>query len=301
MKLGLGTVQLGLTYGVANRTGKPDRSETMEILTEAWQAGIDTYDTAAAYGDSEQLIGAFASNRNLRGMIKIATKAGGFAKSCEQSDAVLETSLRQAVENALEKLGVGYIDYFMLHDRGDLRYIDKISGILQSIKADGLVHKWGLSVYTGRDISTCLEHPCRPAVDVIQIPFNILDQRMILDGTLSAMKSRGIEIHARSVYLQGLIAMEPEILPARLQSAGAFLLELEKIAESCGLTRTELAHCYVRDNAAIDRMFVGCETLEQLRSNLSMQALPPLDYEKVLAYAQQFAVIPDNILNPALW
>ncbi|MCL2699735.1 MAG: aldo/keto reductase [Defluviitaleaceae bacterium] len=277
MKLGLGTVQLGLDYGIANRTGKPGRSEAMTILNAAVSGGIDCLDTAADYGDSEQIIGDFIRRGNIP---KLCTKFSSHA------------SAEGELYASLARLGVDKLDYFLLHKPEQI-FSSKFGETLDGLNKNPAAVKTGVSVYTPAEVEECLKYD----IKVIQIPFNVLDTRLVKSGLPERIKARNIEIHARSIYLQGLL------IGAQKKPPGAekYLKILDDIAKEHSITTKELCFLYVRDCAYIDRFFVGCETAAQVEENLAMNNLPGLSEKLMDVISQAFADVPDNILNPALW
>jgi aryl-alcohol dehydrogenase-like predicted oxidoreductase len=285
MKLGLGTVQLGIDYGIANRTGKLDKAEAVAILHAAADGGIECFDTAAAYGDSEEIIGRFIKESGFQP--KLCTKF-----SC---CALAERELRES----LACLGVERLDYFLLHKPAEV-FLPEFGAVLESIRKNPAVGKVGVSVYSIDEVLECLNH----GVEVLQIPFNIIDSRLVTSGLLKRLKSRGVELHARSIYLQGmLISGTTTKLPGESLPPGAekYLEMLEMLAKEQGLSVKELCFLYVRDCGDIDRFFIGCETVEQVVENLALYRLPKLSKEFIDKAQALFGDVPDKILNPALW
>ena len=279
MKLGLGTAQLGLDYGIANRTGKPDNADAMAILRTAAQGGVEYFDTASAYGDSEEIIGGFI-------------KESGFKpKLCSKFTDCASAKLE--LQESLKRLGVGKLDYFLLH-RPEQVFLPMFSELLESFRQEPTVGKVGVSVYDASEIEESLKHD----VKVIQIPFNIIDSRFIRSGLLERAKSQGVELHARSIYLQGLLITDT---PQKPTEAGKYLKLLDSLATGQGISVKELCFLYVRDCAYIDRFFIGCETVGQVEENLALYKLPKLTKEFINRVPLIFADVPDEIVNPSLW
>ena len=295
-KLGLGTVQLGLPYGIANQTGKPNKQEAFEILARAANAGITCFDTASAYGDSEALIGEFLAEGGFKGRFEISTKI----KSVEASDKDdLREQMEREAEQSLKRLGLRTLDYLLLHNSGDLRrYGSDIAAVGQELVENGLIRQFGVSVYSPEDVELCLSYD---SISVIQIPFNILDDRLIERSLLPRLREKGVTVHARSAYLQGLILMDSKELPGHLIQAQPYLARLEAECEKRGLSKKQLAFCYVRDNPNIDNFFIGCETLEQLNETIELNKLPELPQEELHELGGLFKDIPENILDPSQW
>ncbi len=191
MKLGLGTVQFGQNYGVSNSHGKSPLSEVERILDLAALRGIRVLDTAPAYGTSEEVLGHLLScvHRFL-----IVTKTPKFpGRQITNRDAEI---LESTFLDSLRKLRQSQIYSLLIHDADSLLapgselLVDK----LLELKRRGFVQKIGFSAYTPVQVKQIL---ARFTVDIVQIPFSVLDQRMRLEGCLKQLKQSGIEIHAR--------------------------------------------------------------------------------------------------------
>lgn len=281
----LGTVQLGLNYGINNSAGMPSKAVAEAILTEARQGGIQFLDTAAAYGTSEKIIGDY--HRSTTGhRFSIITK---FHHSEQMSVA-------DQVGQALEKLGVEVIDTLMFHSFNDYRKNPQVFEELLSEREKGSIKKIGVSVYNNDEIVVILD---QPDIEVIQLPFNLLDNDLQRGCILKAAKSGGKIIHTRSVYLQGLFFKTPAELPAKLKELSDPLTKLRNIAELAGLGLYELALAYPLSKPYIDNVLVGVETVEQLQSNL-VKANTTLT-EETVATVDALNVTALSLLNPSNW
>ena len=213
MKLGLGTVQFGQAYGVSNSRGHVPPGEAAAILALARDAGITTLDTAANYGEAEKVLAALDT-----GSFRIVTKTIGLGQGL---DAVIARARQSA--QALKA------DTLLVHAAGDLLGPDgdALWKALLELREQGVFRKIGISAYVADD-PAALAQRFRP--DVMQIPFSLLDQRLLADGSLARLKNLGVEIHARSLFLQGLLFLAPDALPEKLQSAAPQLRAAGKIA-----------------------------------------------------------------------
>jgi aryl-alcohol dehydrogenase-like predicted oxidoreductase len=203
LKIALGTAQFGLDYGVANQRGKVSRSDAQSILDHAWQCGIDTLDTAVAYGDSEQRLGEIG----IRDW-QVISKMPGIPANCTDVSRWMSDS----VTEALGRLNVEHLFGLLLHRPQQLLESDgeQLYRALQQLKSSGLVTKIGVSIYDPTELDPLLE---RYPMDIVQAPFNIIDRRLIDTGWMSRMSELGIELHVRSVFLQGLLLMTPSARP----------------------------------------------------------------------------------------
>jgi len=269
MKLGLGTVQLGLKYGIANSTGKPDKAEAAAILRTAVNGGIECFDTAASYGDSEETIGEFIKETGIKP--RLCTKFS----TC--------TSVEHDLQESLRRLGVDKLDYFLLH-KPEQVFLPEFSKVLESLKHNPAVGKIGVSIYNVAEAEECLKRD----IHVMQIPFNVIDSRFIKTGLLERAKSHGIELHARSIYLQGVLANTGNGHVSR-----SVLKTLESLAKEQGLSVKGLCFLYVRDCTYIDKFFIGCETVRQVVENLALYDLPELPKKLMNRIQQSFADVSD--------
>ncbi len=211
-RIGLGTVQFGVDYGITNTDGMTPPEEVGAILDLAARNGIDLLDTAHLYGQSEAALGqAILPGQNFN----IVTKTPDFQTLDPDGDNNASGSLAVAFARSLENLNRQNIYGLMVHNAGGMRgpHAREIYGALAALKTDGLVQKIGLSVYGADDIDHVINH-CGP-IDIVQVPCNLFDQRLIKSGYLGKLKERGVEIHARSIFLQG--ALLADEVPPRLQ------------------------------------------------------------------------------------
>lgn len=291
-RIGLGTVQFGLDYGISNAEGKTSKEAAAFIVREAAAMGICTLDTAAEYGDSEAVLGEILPPAH---EYNIVTKTIQFNKAQTGPDdaKALELSFRES----LRRLRQNRVYALLVHNADDLladsgRYLWRS---MSGLKGDDRVSKIGASVYTAAQIDAILE---RYEIDIIQIPLNVFDQRLIGSGHLKKLKARGVEIHARSIFLQGLLLMSPDELPAALAPARERLREWRTAMEAKNLSPLSAALDFVLSRSEVNRAVVGICTVDQLMQLASAvesrSTIPSIDWS-------QFAVDDETILNPAMW
>jgi aryl-alcohol dehydrogenase-like predicted oxidoreductase len=250
MKLALGTVQFGLNYGINNELGKPSLKTVTDILKLASLNNIDTLDTANSYGDSENIIG-LCSNFNF----KIVSK---FSKIKNASE--LESQFAESIKN----LRIQKLYAYISHNPNELIQNQKIWESLINLKSSGNVNKIGYSIYTKQELDSLLKFDIIP--DVIQIPFSLLDRKF--ESYLPELKSKNIEIHSRSVFLQGIYFMNFDKLPKKLEPLKPALSELKNICKNFDINMNQLALQYVNSNNFIDKILVGVDSTEQLQNNI---------------------------------
>ncbi len=273
-KLGLGTVQFGQAYGVSNRSGQVKPAQAAAILARSADAGIGLLDTAANYGEAERVLAAL----DIR-PFRIVTKTIGFGQGL---DAVLARARQSATA-----LGA---DTLLVHAAGDLAD-GTLWPALQRLKAEGVFAKLGISTYVADDPASLA---ARFKPDVIQLPFSVLDQRLLADGTLAKLKDLGVEVHARSLFLQGLLFLDPP--PEKLKAAAAPLARLRAALREAGVTPLQAALGFVLSRQEIDIGLVGVTSLEELDKIIAATeiALPALDWPS-------FALQDEHLLTPSLW
>jgi aryl-alcohol dehydrogenase-like predicted oxidoreductase len=250
-KMTLGTVQLGLEYGIANKTGKPSAEKAFEILDIAAAGGVNTFDTANIYGDSEELLGA-----------------------CGE----IERQIRTQAELSLARLNIRRIPIYMIHIPGDrTQRIDPcVPGILRRMQAEGLIEKAGVSVYRPHEADEMLQYD---VFEAIQIPMNIFDLRMVRSGALKRLSDAGRTVFVRSVFLQGLFFLTEDQLPDAFRAAAPSLRKLREIAEKTGVSIAQLALAFIRDMEGVTSLVLGSETPEQTAQNISLIKCPHLSGE----------------------
>ncbi len=291
MKLGLGTVQFGLDYGVSNSTGKTPEVEVGHILRLAADKGIRVLDTAAGYGESEEVLGRCLPAQH---EFAIVTKSVVLFAD-EGGDRCIErmcAGFRQSLSRLRQSRTYG----LLLHRAEDLLSVQgpRLMAALQEFKQQGLVSKVGVSVYEPGQTSRILD---RYPIDLVQLPLNLYDQRFLHTGVADRMKELGIEVHARSAFLQGLLLMNPDRLPAGFDSIRGHHERLCREIAAAGLTPLEASLRFCLAESRIDKVIVGCETPAQLSEILRVAC----DAGDGLLDPEQFAVEDEAIVNPARW
>jgi aryl-alcohol dehydrogenase-like predicted oxidoreductase len=251
MKLALGTVQFGLDYGVTNTSGKLSDEACQNILTLAEKSGLNTLDTAAAYGVSEDILGHLAISQRF----KVISKVPALLNSNPEM-------IQEYVQVSLSRLKRKQLDGVLLHSELDLLgdSADSYFKQLTLLKSQKLAVKIGVSCYSVEAAMMILN---RFDIDLIQIPASHLDRRFEHSGVLALAKSKGVEVHARSLFLQGLLVVEPKERPSKFKN----IIELEKYdtqAKKLELTQLQLAVSYIIKTPDIDYAVVGCLTADHL-------------------------------------
>lgn len=289
-KLGLGTVQFGLEYGIANRKGRPRDREVRRILTAARAAGVRTLDTAPLYGESEAVLGRCCLDD---WYFEIVTKTGVLERPITIQGV---GGVRSTFMGSLERLGRSSVYGILAHDAEDLLRPggDLLYRELEKLRSERLVTKIGVSVYSSAILRVILD---RFSIDLVQVPLNLLDQRMTADGTLALLRQRGVEVHARSVFLQGLLLLKPDALPPHLQHANSCLEAVQTFATDSGVSVAGLSLGYVRDRLEVDRLILGVDSAEQFRLNCRSF----LETEGLGLDCQHLACNDTTVIDPRRW
>jgi aryl-alcohol dehydrogenase-like predicted oxidoreductase len=283
-KFALGTAQFGLNYGIANTTGKVNLLNASDILHFAHEVGIDTIDTAIDYGDSELTLGRAGVCK-----WKVGSKLPAVPDDCKDVSGWVE----RAINGSLSRLKLNQLDSLMLHRPQQLLgpIGRELSSALSRVKSGGLSKKIGISVYAPDDLEQLLQ--VLPT-DLVQMPCNILDQRLITSGWSKRLKSSGIEICIRSIFLQGILAIKKNKRPFQSQQWISMWRIWDDWLQAENLTAIEACVRFAANIPEVCKIVVGVETREQLEMILNVEQHPL----KVLPSWPNF---DENILNPALW
>lgn len=283
----LGTVQLGLEYGINNRTGKPSKELAYDILDYAYNNGIHMLDTASSYGDSEKAIGDYT------------LKTGNYFDICTKLPIEIEKhSLVVLLDESLKRLGYHELHTIYLH-RFEQCKDKKILEQLIELKNKKTIEKIGISIYEPDELHYILKE-LPELIDIIQIPFNILDcYRWKEDGLLSHASEK-FTIYARSIYLQGLLLMN--VQDVFNDEVKKHLLWINEVAEKRNISVAELAMYFVENEPAITDFIVGCENVEQLIKNIDMSknavGFSNEEIQNIHSYSK---CIDKNIVDPRTW
>lgn len=253
-KIILGTVQFGLDYGINNQFGKPKEEEVYRILDLAYSNGIRKLDTAFAYGNAQDIIGNYHKSKKYK--YNIDTKF-------EINKGI---SISDQLEIAINKLNVPQIAVFYFHSFDDfVKYPDSLKE-LKILKREGKIVSIGVSVYDNLQLQIAIDSE---QIDVIQLPFNLLDNMKKRGSLIRLAKGKGKKVVVRSVFLQGLFFKEMTAFPIVLEPLKNYLSDLKNIASENGMDMEQLALSYVSSQNEIDGVVIGVDNINQLSSNIS--------------------------------
>jgi len=292
-KLAIGTVQFGMNYGVSNRQGQTQANEARQIIRYADRCGIDCYDTAPAYGNSEEVLGVLLHDTGVRSACRVVTKTPHLKVDRVDEESIEQ--VRRIFRESLQKLHSERVEGLLVHAADDL-LIDGGKDFYRALREEkecGRVEKIGASVYTGEQIDAILE---RFDIDLVQLPLNILDQRLLHGGQLDRLKEHDVEIHVRSIFLQGLLLMDQERLPEYFEPHRAPIDRFHAIAAERNLSPLQLSLGYGIALSHVDKVVVGVNDLQQLQQVVDV-AQAQVEMEEL----HELAVAESALLNPAMW
>jgi aryl-alcohol dehydrogenase-like predicted oxidoreductase len=296
----LGTVQLGMAYGIANKSGKPDESVSSLILEEALNCGINCYDTASGYGDSEQVLGNFFSGREKPLLVSKIKPPLDASISAQE----MEAFIRGKVEQSLERLQIDTIPIMMLHSPDVLAvHNDVIVSTMMKLRDDGLISSAGVSVAANVDeqMSELWRYIQNDIFEAVQIPLNVLDHRLFRNGGVERLEQSGKIVFVRSVFLQGLLLMDDRHIPAFLHEARKPLAILREMAAREGMSMAQMAISFVRDLNFVHSLVIGAETVEQVKENVKLIDGPAISADTRERIFREIPALPELIFNPNLW
>lgn len=278
-KIVLGTVQFGLNYGLNNSEGKISELEIEKILKYALKKNIKALDTASAYGDSESVIGLLRQKHEDFKLFEITTKFK-YSKT---------KTLDHHIASSKKNLKIKKLNTVLIHS-----YYDYINFNLKEKSPE--INKIGVSVYTNEEIEKIINDKI---IECIQVPFNLLDNEYRRGKILRKVKNKGIEVQVRSVFLQGLFFMNNENIPLNLSNLKPELNILRSLALENNLSMSQMALGYVLSKPYIDKVLIGVDSLDQLKSNIEVSNLI-LEKNLILNIDSIISKFP-FLLNPSNW
>lgn len=284
MKLALGTVQFGMAYGIANPQPQISFAESAAIIEYGRCNGIALLDTAIDYGDSELRLGKIGVDS-----WKVVSKLPEIPE-CEN----FSKWIAESVKESLDRLGVESLYGLLLHRPAQLlgHHGAEIYRALQQLKEDGLVKQIGVSIYSPDELDAIF---AMGDFDLVQAPFSILDRRMISSGWLSRLADQGVEVHARSVFLQGLLLMSIDQRPKKFDHWFNLWAHYHQWVDEIGISQLEACLGYALSIPGIQQVVVGVNGLNHFKEVITAASspcnVPPSDL-----YTEDI-----SLLNPVAW
>lgn len=284
-KLILGTVQMGLDYGISNPNGQISTDESFKILEMAYDRGLRVLDTAEAYGNAHEVIGGFHAkyaNKKFKIITKLPHK--------------IDDKIESKVAIYLKQLNVSKLEALLFHNFETYERNKGALKPLSQLKENGLVDKIGVSIYTNEQMIRVIDDPL---INVIQLPFNILDNIQLRGELILRAKEAGKEVHTRSCYLQGLIFQEPSDKKKIVKLLKKELIEIKRISNRYNCSIQQLALNYCLQQTSIDRVLIGVDNSEQFTQNIELCEKGISD--EIVRELNMIQVSDVNLLNPSLW
>ena len=253
-KIALGTAQFGLPYGISNVNGQVERAEISQIFKQARTAGITMLDTAIAYGNSEENIGA-TDSEGFEVVTKLPPLTG--------AETSISQWVRSQIENSLTKLKRNSVYGLLLHNPADLLgdYGDELYASLALLKEEGLVKKIGISIYTPTELDSLIP---TYMPDIVQAPLNVFDRLLETSGWLSRLSKMNVEVHVRSVFLQGLLIQKPNERPANFEKWNQEFANFDSWIESRHVSPLTACLGHVLSYPEISKVLVGVTSSNEL-------------------------------------
>jgi len=287
-KLSLGTVQFGLDYGIANNKGQPTQKNVNEVIDYVCDQNINIFDTAQAYGNSEEVLGISLKEKQ-NSLIISKLKSNLFREDIENN-----------ISKSLANLQINSLYALLLHD-SDLLYnwIEEDTLTVNKLIKNGEIKHFGVSIYTSEDFQLAIEND---DITVIQIPFNLFDQRAITEQWFKKAEEKNKLLIIRSVFLQGLLLMDIENIPNNLSSAKRYIKDIDFLSRELNLSKNELALNFVDSIAKDSLILFGCDDINQAKENITnYTSMKSFDEITLSMISQKFIDIDENIYNPAKW
>jgi len=284
MKIGLGTVQFGMSYGIANHAGKVSQSEVFNIIQLAKERFISTIDTAMNYGDSESTLGSVGMET-----FKVVTK---LSKVPEDLDSI-DNWISEKIATSLKNLKISSLYGLLIHYPEQLLDTKgkEIYAALRKNKEKGLINKIGISVYSPESLFDLIKFF---DIDLVQAPLNLIDRRFVNTGSLKKLKDKNIEIHTRSAFLQGLLLMKKSERPEKFNIWNDIWRDWDFWLNSNKISPVIASISYPLSFSEVDQVIIGVNNYEQLKQitdNLKGDKLnlPDLTSTDI------------RLINPSLW
>jgi len=282
-KIALGSAQFGLKYGINNKKSILSNEEVSKILGTASSSGIDLIDTAHGYGDAELKIGNY-QGKTFRIITKLPPVDDGYNQDW----------LNKSVQESLQKLKKEHLYGILLHRPSDLLsdFGQKLYDDLIILKEKGTIKKIGISIYETTELESLVPNY---KFDIVQAPLNIFDRRLITSGWLKKLKDLNIEVHVRSIFLQGLLLMDSESRPAKFKRWDALFSEYDKWLKNNNIQALEACIQFALSLKEVDQVIIGIDSISNLREILSFGE------HMNLMFPENLSSDDTDLLNPLAW
>ena len=285
MRIAIGTAQVGSQYGVANTSGILVENQIKKVLLMAQNEGVDTIDTASNYGKSEAILG----NLNINNF-KVITKLPAIPEDCLN----IRKWVDGVVENSLESLNVRKIHGILFHNPNQLltNYGAELYTALDKYKQKNIISKIGISIYSPSQLDLLFP---KFSIDIVQTPFNLIDRRILNSGWLEKLSNKNIEIHIRSVFLQGLLLMPHSNIPNKFSNWDSVWMKWNNWLSDNKVSAVHACLSFVESFKEVDKIIVGVDSLNHFEQII--QAMRKLPIKNVINIESQ----DELLINPSNW
>lgn len=291
----LGTVQFGMDYGIQGARRLSDE-KINRIIEYALNHGIHTFDTASVYGEAENVIGHYLRHRSdsvwdVHLISKLDSAAFDYVPKKRWGEIAKEHARK-----SMDTLGIDQFDTYLLHNAAYIFDRDAVRA-LDEVREMGLTKKIGVSVYTPSEAMKALEYD---EIKAVQVPYNVFDHRLDKCGFFDWIKDRDIDIYVRSTLLQGLLTMDIECLPPKMEFAKKYLQSFAEICARYSVTHLQAAIGYIKKHEGINYIVFGVDNLEQLKEYIFVDSENISD-DMVDELSNEFENVEEKLVNPTLW
>ncbi len=292
-RLGLGTVQFGVPYGLTSGPRQIAPALARAVLERAWERGVDLLDTAPAYGDSEAVIAAQwpASAR-----FAVVSKTHRIGRDRIEPDDI--TQIIERAKLSIARFPRSALHALLVHEADDLLVPggDRLFAALETLRRDGLIARLGVSVYHPASLEAVM---ARYSIDAVQLPFNVLDQRFARTGLIARLAAGGIEVHVRSLFMQGFLLGAPSDLPAALTRVAPLAASFREQARATGLDPVTAALLLAAREPGVARIVIGIDGVTSLDENLT-------SFDRARCWTGEFDFTPfaiedRDVVDPRRW
>ena len=293
-KIMVGTVQFGMTYGIANQQGRPSRKEVLEIVKFGYEAGICDYDTAAVYGESEEVLGQSFKELGICHKVNVFTKIKALDVEAKKSEKDSRKDIVASLDRSLKRLKMDCVAGVLFHREEDVQHL----ALLQMQKQAGKCHSIGVSC--GHDPEKVTDFLNSYSIETLQFPYNLMDRRHSETGVFEKAHENGVLSFIRSAFLQGILTMKNEEIPAALANLCSLHFHYTSLAEEAGMTLKEMALRFIL-NHPVSKVVIGIESLMQFKENLCFFERGPLPDDLMQAITLTYEQPDPYLITPGLW
>ena len=279
----LGGAQLGLPYGILNGGETLSREEVARILDTAFDHGIDSIDTAISYGQSESIIGETSQNR-----FKIISKLPPLPVGISD----VSEWVHSQVQGSLSRLKCTSLEALLLHRPQDLTGAKgaELYAAIGSLMAEKMIHRFGVSIYSPDDLEGIID---TFDIQVVQAPLNVFDRRIL--GVTDQLSALNIEVHVRSVFLQGVLIASPKDRPQRFEPWSEHFALFDEWVRSSGVSAMACCLGFALQQPGIAKLVIGTTSAKSLDE--IMNSIP----NSVLEVPAHLQSSVEQLIDPRVW